>query len=380
MASRECPNCHSKEICKDGFRRTNNGLIQRYLCNQCGFRFSDSKNLNLDSDIYDVNQLCATIEAKKLDTATETTTVAGEIEKRQQEAKGKIIQFGILLQNKGKTRETIRTYTGALYTLLNKGANILDPQSVEEIVAKQNWSVRAKRNYVTWYARFAKFLHIEWEKPEYKAPNKIPFIPLESEIDQLISGCPKKVSIALQIAKETAARVGEILRIKWIDIDFEKSILSINEPEKGSNSGTYKISSALITRISTLPKKSDRIFGKGSSDSITNSFIATRRRLADSFCNPRLIQIHFHTLRHWKLTTYAHQIKDPFQVQLFARHKDMKSTARYIHLEQVLYQPSEKDEWTVKAVKTVNEAIELTSVGFEYVTEVEGFKLFRKRK
>ncbi len=53
---------------------------------------------------------------------------------------------------------------------------------------------------------------------------------------------------------------------------------------------------------------------------------------------------------------------------------------KYIHLERTLYQANDKDEWVVKAVKTVEEASELIKVGFEYVTEVQDFKLFRKRK
>ena len=61
-------------------------------------------------------------------------------------------------------------------------------------------------------------------------------------------------------------------------------------------------------------------------------------------------------------------------------HKDMKSTMRYIHLERTIYQVSDKDEWVVKAAKTVDDASELISVGFEYVTKIEGFKLFRKHK
>jgi integrase len=89
---------------------------------------------------------------------------------------------------------------------------------------------------------------------------------------------------------------------------------------------------------------------------------------------------YFHTLRHWKLITYAHAVKDPFQVQLFAIHKDIKCTMRYVHLEKILYRESDKDEWTARAIKTVEEALELLKVGFEYVTEVEGFKLFRKHK
>ncbi len=50
-----------------------------------------------------------------------------------------------------------------------------------------------------------------------------------------------------------------------------------------------------------------------------------------------------------------------------------------IHLEKVIFQSNENNEWTVKGVKTVQEA-ELISAGFEYVSDMEGFKLFRKRK
>jgi len=211
-------------------------------------------------------------------------------------------------------------------------------------------------------------------------PSKTPFIPLESEIDQLISGSSKKVSIALHIAKETATRIGKILRLKWIDIDLQANITAINEPEKGSNCGTYKVSRELISRILTLPKDSEKIFGKASVDSITNVFNTTRKRLAASFCNPRLLQIHFHTLRHWKLTMHAHYIKDPFQVQMFARHKDMKCTMRYIHLEKIMYQASDKDEWVVRAAKTVEEAMELGAIGFEPFLLIDGVQLVRKRK
>jgi len=100
-----------------------------------------------------------------------------------------------------------------------------------------------------------------------------------------------------------------------------------------------------------------------------------------NFCNPRLLKIHYHILRHWKLTVYAHEVKDPFMVQMFARHKDIKSTMRYIHCAEVVFKESQSNEWTVRAAKTIEEATELMKVGFEY-TEVEfdGVKLFKKRK
>ncbi|MEM2999183.1 MAG: tyrosine-type recombinase/integrase [Candidatus Bathyarchaeia archaeon] len=381
-----CPECGSTEITRNGNRYLSSGEArQRWKCKKCTYRFSEkrfSDNAFKECQTENVNrQVCAVLEeAKNLSSSTETKTV-GEIGS-QRDIKVKILQYAAYLENKGRTKETIRTYIGALFTLLKKGADIFNPSSVEEVIAKQQkWTLRAKRNYVDWYAHFAKFLKLDWEKPKYKAADKIPFFPLESEIDQLIIGSPRKVSIALQIAKETAARIGEIVRLKWTDIDFQNSTISINEPEKGSNTGVYKVSAELMARIQSLPRTSESVLGNTSTKSLVNMLTTAKRKLAANLCNPRLAEIHFHTLRHWKLTMYAHAVKDPFLVQLFARHKDIKCTSRYIHYSKIVFgKDSNSDEWIVKAAKTVDEAIELMKVGFEYHVEFDGVKLFRKRK
>jgi len=38
------------------------------------------------------------------------------------------------------------------------------------------------------------------------------------------------------------------------------------------------------------------------------------------------------------------------------------------------------DQFTARVAKTVDEAAELIEAGFDYVCEVDGVKLFRKRK
>ena len=58
----------------------------------------------------------------------------------------------------------------------------------------------------------------------------------------------------------------------------------------------------------------------------------------------------------------------------------MKCTSRYIHLEKIMYQASDKDEWVVRAAKTVEEAMELGAVGFEPFLLIDGVQLVRKRK
>ena len=45
----------------------------------------------------------------------------------------------------------------------------------------------------------------------------------------------------------------------------------------------------------------------------------------------------------------------------------------------MLYQESH-NQFTVKVVNMIDEAVKLMEVGFEYHAEIEGNKLFRKRK
>ena len=41
-----CPQCHSKRLYRDGFRYLANGSsVQRWLCRDCGFRFSDPEDV-----------------------------------------------------------------------------------------------------------------------------------------------------------------------------------------------------------------------------------------------------------------------------------------------------------------------------------------------
>ena len=56
-------------------------------------------------------------------------------------------------------------------------------------------------------------------------------------------------------------------------------------------------------------------------------------------------------------------------------HKKIETTLIYTQLLNL-----NDDEWTCKAATTVKQSTELIEAGFEYVTEQDGLKLFRKRK
>lgn len=63
----------------------------------------------------------------------------------------------------------------------------------------------------------------------------------------------------------------------------------------------------------------------------------------------------------------------------FLGHKNIKNTLIYIQLEQALFK-EKSDEFTVRVAQSVKEDKELIEAGFEYVTERDGVKLYRKRK
>ncbi|MCW4047887.1 MAG: hypothetical protein NWE99_10090 [Candidatus Bathyarchaeota archaeon] len=58
----------------------------------------------------------------------------------------------------------------------------------------------------------------------------------------------------------------------------------------------------------------------------------------------------------------------------------IKSTMTYVNLEAALYHSGGNDAFHVKVASTLEEACKLLEAGFEYVTEFEGAKIFRKRK
>ena len=248
--SRVCPNCHSKKIWKDGLRETGYGSVQRFLCRKCGFRFS--KNSYKEYLTIGDSQLCAKLEAKKLDTATEIKTVAGTSPKHNET--GKIVEFTWYMKKQGYAEGTIISRTKLLTIMQKRGANLLDPETVKDVISKQVWSQGRKENAVDAYTLFLNVNGGTWNPPIYRRVRKLPFIPTEQEIDALIASCGQKAAVLLQTLKETAARVGEAWKLRWTDLDTENRTVRIT-PEKGSDPRIFKISLKLLSMLLALPKK-----------------------------------------------------------------------------------------------------------------------------
>lgn len=183
----------------------------------------------------------------------------------------------------------------------------------------------------------------KWRAPVYRCVRKIPFIPKETEIDQLIAGCSSRMSTFLQLLKETGIRAGEAWMIRWVDTDFESNVVNIT-PEKNSNPRMLRLSKKLVDMLQRLPKKyGDRVyfFPHMPVDHHSRTFSLQRKRITNKTGNPRLLRIHFHTFRHWRGTMLYHRTKDIYYVMQALGYKNIKNTLLYIQLEEAFFRANE---------------------------------------
>ena len=426
----KCPECTSRRVWRDGLRSTKNGDVQRWLCRNCGYRFSQpSKKLSVQSQTRtfqprsnlakspirngnlpakkslndlplslceDVGSHSATVVGKGLNNLrsynckrqvcvneekmknlvkVETRTEKQAAGATTADVKGRIVEYAWWMKKQGYAESTIELHTITLKALAKRGANLLNPESVKDTIARQDtWSPARKQIVVGAYSTFLKHLDKSWDKPKYRTVRKLPFIPTESEVDQLIAGVGKKAATFLQLLKETGMRCGEAWQLKWTDLNPANRTVNIT-PEKGSNPRVLKVSQKLIAMLNALPKNSEKIFGDGLLRVHRNSFMVQRKRLAKKLNNPRLLKITFHTLRHFKATMEYHKTKDILHVQKVLGHKNIENTMLYTQLINF-----EEDEFISRAAKTVKGARALIEAGFEYICEMDGTRIFRKRK
>jgi len=183
----------------------------------------------------------------------ETETAKTKAGVKPREVEEKIINFILWLRKEGYKENTIRNWTYSIERLTRLGADITDSEDVKTVIAKQGWPDNYKKVYITVYNAFLKMLGKEWKPPKCNYTQKLPFIPAEEELDALIAACGKKLATFLRTLKETGARSGEAIQLKWVDVDNRNNTITINEPEKGGNPRIIKVSSKLIAMLNDLP-------------------------------------------------------------------------------------------------------------------------------
>lgn len=179
-----------------------------------------------------------------------------------------VLNFLFWMKREGYSESTIRNSRKILAKLQNRLGILLDTEAVKDFVANMDARGGTKKLNLLAYRLYLKWKGLDFKLPRVSdAEAEIPYLPLESELNSLISAASKGLGPILLLLKESGCRIGEALRLEWKDLDPERCIVN-TRAEKGSLNRQCKVSPQLVAMILRLPRKSDRIFLAGINDSL----------------------------------------------------------------------------------------------------------------
>jgi integrase len=288
--------------------------------------------------------------------------------------------FNVLwdMKKRGLAYDTIRNVDKAL-SALSKRCDLQKPDVVKSTIAQLD-SAGYKRNLAYAYDTYAKYYKIEWEKPIYWQPRKLPRIPLEKHIEAIISSACIKTATASAISKDTGLRPIELLNLKLNQIDLEKGIIYPATAKHGIPRA-LKLTRRTLNMLNTWVTKknlgqNDKLFGKWTTDNYGKSFRYYRNKTAKKLGDPSIKAIKLYHLRHYYATMLLKKTNNLVLVKQKLGHANINNTLLYAQIIDVL----QEDSYTCEIAETTEQAKKLIENGYEYVTEMDGQKLFRKRK
>jgi integrase len=141
----------------------------------------------------------------------------------------------------------------------------------------------------------------------------------------------RTVADMMKMALLTGMRRGEIMRLKWRDVDFERGFIHLRDP-KGGVDQTIPLPPQAREMLDGLPRQSEWVFPGGGANGQRVEVAKVARRILTSAGLPESFRP-FHGLRH----AYASMLASSGQVDIYTlqkllTHKSPAMTQRYAHL------------------------------------------------
>jgi len=281
------------------------------------------------------------------------------------------------LKKRGYAETTIKGYSKRL-KMLTKHVNLDNPEVVKTFIATQsNWSNAYKESCVNAYSHYIREFGLSWEKPIYKRSRRLPNVPTTEQVNKIIAHAGRKYSMIFSVLRDTGLRPVELHRLTLKNIDLDKGII-YPETAKSGNVRALKLKKSTLAMLKGYVAEQDfnlddRMFP--TTTVTTHVFMRVRNHLAKRLHEPELKKYRLYDLRHYFATMLYHRTKDILYVKEQLGHRRLETTLIYTHLIDF-----KDEEYVVRIAKTVKQACQLIEAGFEYVTDMEDTKLFRKRK
>ena len=220
-----------------------------------------------------------------------------------------------------------------------KGKTIQDigPEFVERYKTKRKTEVSpatVNRDLAFLKTMFNKA--VEWGRLEsspvtnvkkFKEPNSKERILNVSEMARLIDAANNHLKPILIIALNTGMRRGEILSLKWENVNLSKRCIHL-EDSKAGKSRDIPMNSLVVEALSDIPQNSGYVFPSPR----TGGPIEDIKTAFKTACKKAEIKgLRFHDLRHTAATRMVEAMVDLVTVSKILGHSSIQMTMRYAH-------------------------------------------------
>lgn len=154
---------------------------------------------------------------------------------------------------------------------------------------------------------------------------------LKSLLDAIGTSTDIQAAAFMKMAMFTGMRRGELMKLKWSDVDFDRGFILIRDP-KGGKSQTIPLNDQARAVLENHPQKKDHIFVRDCGLPFTNVINKRVRVIKEAAGLPDDFRP-LHGLRH----AYASMLASSGQVDMYTlqkllTHKSPLMTQRYAHL------------------------------------------------
>jgi len=284
--------------------------------------------------------------------------------------------------------KTVERDLKILKRLKEEGVLDLEQEAVVDYLLSRPVSTGTRIIELQAYRRWLRFLG---EKPgpklleasmdlERLRPRKLARIPPLETFQGVIASLkpghfPRQV---LVLILETGLRVGEVLALRWKQVDLEKGVLILEESEKRSEGSVVPLSEAakavLQERRAQVPeaRPEDLVFP------VRYRCLQRCLSLAKKRCShlPGVDLVNFKNARHVFATRLYARTKDLVYVQRMLRHRSILTTQRYVHMV------TSRKSYEVKAVPPHDRQTlqTLLAEGFEVALQTKDLVYLRRLK
>lgn len=185
-------------------------------------------------------------------------------------------------------------------------------------IAEREWNIPIRENPLN------KIAKIKPQAGRSRRLSEDEFIALQDSQAQTKN---PYVMLIIRFAIATGMRRGEILQVKWKDVDFQAKTLHIPITKNG-HARTIPLSShalAVLHETQRVERKNQLVFPLTG-----NGFQQAWERLRD---RAGLKDLHFHDLRHEAISRFVECGLSVPEVALISGHRDYRMLFRYTHLK-----------------------------------------------